>query len=216
VHFRRIFMGGAAAVTVLSTVLIVGACGTDESGTTPASVAPVVSSQTAGAVVDGSGEDFNDADITFAQEMIPHHRQAVEMAALTSERTENVDLLALAQQISAAQQPEIDTMTGLLDSWGAEVPADMTGMGEMEGMDHGPTGMPGMMSAEEMASLEAAQGADFDRMFFEMMIAHHEGAIEMAQVELDNGADPAALALAQEIIDAQQAEIMQMQGLLDA
>jgi uncharacterized protein (DUF305 family) len=153
----------------------------------------------------------NDADITFAQGMIPHHRQAVEMAELAASRSENPEVLDLATRIGAAQGPEIETMTGWLEAWGADVPAE----GGMGGMDHGGTGgMSGMMTSEQMQGLEEANGAAFDRMFLEMMVEHHRGAVEMAQVELDEGADPAALELAQTIIVTQQAEITEMETLL--
>ncbi|MBW0109202.1 DUF305 domain-containing protein, partial [Pseudonocardia sp. KRD-182] len=149
----------------------------------------------------------NDADVTFAQGMIPHHRQAVEMAELAAGRSENPEVLDLAARIGAAQGPEIETMTGWLQEWGAEVPAegDMGDMGGMAGMGSG-EGMGGMMTPEQMQGLEQATGAAFDRMFLEMMVGHHRSAVEMAQVELDEGADPEALALAQTIIDTQQAE----------
>ncbi len=154
----------------------------------------------------------NDADITFAQGMIPHHRQAVEMAELAVGRSENPEVLDLATRIGAAQGPEIETMTGWLQEWGAEVPAGdaMGGMSGMEGME----GMEGMMTPEQMQALEQSTGAAFDRMFLEMMVGHHRGAVEMAQVELDEGADPAALELAQTIIDTQQSEITEMETLL--
>ena len=104
-------------------------------------------------------------------------------------------------------------MTAFLEAWGAEVPAeDMDMSMEMEGMDHG--GMAGMMSPEQMADMEATEGADFDRMFLEMMIEHHEGAVTMAETQLDEGENPTALELAQTIIDAQQVEIDLMQDLL--
>ncbi len=150
--------------------------------------------------------DFNNADETFAMEMIPHHEQAVEMADILLAK-EGVDerVVALAANIKAAQDPEIDQMLGFLDAWGVEM-AD--GMG---GMDHG---MDGMMSSEDMAALEEASGAEASSLFLEQMIQHHQGAIEMAQQELDNGQNPEALELAQKIVDDQTAEIAEMQSLL--
>lgn len=148
--------------------------------------------------------------------MIPHHRQAVEMAELAADRTDDPEVLALAEEIRAAQGPEIETMTRFLQAWGAEVPsAGMSGMdGGMGGMDHG--GMSGMMSPDQMTQLEAAEDAAFDRMFLEMMIAHHEGAVADAQRELAEGANPQVTALAQEIVDTQTAEIERMRRLLQA
>ncbi len=155
---------------------------------------------------------FNDADVTFAQDMIPHHRQATEMATLADGRSETPEVLDLANQIIAAQQPEIDTMTGWLTSWDEKVPSDM-GTGDMEGMD---SDMPGMMSGDEMASLETSTGADFDRQFLTMMVEHHRGAIEMAQVEEADGAYVHAVDLAKKIQEDQAAEIATMERLLQS
>lgn len=149
--------------------------------------------------------DFNDADVEFAQGMIPHHEQAVEMADLADGRAESAEVIDLAERIKAAQDPEIEQMRGWLEDWGQEMP---------EAMDH--EGMGGMMSEDDMTALESASGAEFDEMFLTMMIEHHEGAIEMAQTELDDGQNAEAKELAQTIIDAQQAEIEEMQGILDA
>ncbi len=176
----------------------------------------IIAMVAAAAVLTGCGTATanNDADVEFAQGMIPHHRQAVEMAELAAGRTENPEIVDLAARIGAAQAPEIDTMTGWLQEWGAEVPAD-DGMAGMEGMDGGGmAGMDGMMTPEQMGRLEQSSGADFDRLFLEQMTEHHVGAVDMARTELDAGADPDALALAQTIVDTQQAEIDEMAELL--
>ncbi|WP_448061801.1 DUF305 domain-containing protein [Cellulomonas hominis] len=151
--------------------------------------------------------DFNDADVTFATDMIPHHRQAVEMANLAPSRAQNQQVMDLAMQIQDAQDPEIQTMSGWLTAWGKPVPEDMSGM-DMSGS------MPGMMSAEEMSELEGMSGAEFDEMFLEMMIKHHQGAIRMAETELADVENPDAIALAQQVKAAQTAEIATMKGLL--
>tara|TARA_B100000686_G_scaffold347872_1_gene437543 strand:- start:154 stop:666 length:513 start_codon:yes stop_codon:yes gene_type:complete len=150
--------------------------------------------------------DFNDADVMFAQMMIPHHEQAVEMSDMVLDK-EGIDpgVLTLASDIKAAQQPEIDQLQSWLEEWGAD-----SDTGSMEGMDHG----GGMMSGDDMAALEAATGAEASRLFLEQMTMHHEGAITMAQDEVDNGQNPDAIAMAQTIIDTQTAEIATMQELL--
>ena len=161
------------------------------------------------ACADAAG--FNDADVTFAQDMIPHHRQATEMADLAADRTENQEIRDLAAKIKAAQQPEIDTMTGWLKSWDKDVPKDSS----MPGMDHGSDmNMPGMMSEDDMSELESASGEDFDRRFLTMMIAHHEGAIEMATQQQRAGQYDHAVDLAKKIEKDQQAEIATMEELL--
>ena len=159
-----------------------------------------------GACSNGDEADHNEADVSFAQDMIPHHRQATEMAAMAESRTENGDVRELASKIIAAQQPEIDLMSGWLKSWGEEVPGDMSGM----------SGMPGMMSAEDMDALEKASGDDFDRMFLTMMIEHHQSAIEMAKTEENEGAFKDAVELARRIQKDQAAEIRTMEGLLQS
>ncbi|GAA1512238.1 DUF305 domain-containing protein [Pimelobacter simplex] len=157
-----------------------------------------------------SAAGHNDADVAFAQQMIPHHQQAVEMAQLAETRAESPEVKDLAADIEAAQDPEIETMTGWLDSWGEEVPGD----GGHGGHDMSSDDMAGMMSEEEMADLEGSSGSGFDQMFLTMMIEHHEGAIEMAQTEQTEGEFPDALALAGEIESAQTEEIQTMQELL--
>jgi uncharacterized protein (DUF305 family) len=149
--------------------------------------------------------DRNDADIAFATGMIPHHQQAVEMAELATERTITPEIKSLAARIQAAQQPEIDQMTAWLKAWGAPLPA---------GGHAGHGAMPGMMTDEQMNQLRQAAGSEFERQFIVMMIEHHQGAVEMARTELNSGQNAEAKALAQRIIEDQQAEITKMQGML--
>ncbi|AXT84224.1 DUF305 domain-containing protein [Aeromicrobium sp. A1-2] len=161
---------------------------------------------------DSSAKNFNDADVSFAQGMIPHHRQATEMAALADRRSADPAVLDLASEIIAAQQPEIDAMSGWLKSWDEEVPSESD---EMDNMDHGSSSdMPGMMSSDDLASLEAATGSAFDTAFLTMMIEHHEGAIEMATTEESDGRYSHAVTLAKKIQKDQAAEIVTMESLL--
>lgn len=179
------------AALLAASLLTLAACGNDDNDTTAG---------------------HNDADVTFAQQMIPHHQQAIEMAELAETRAESQQVKDLAADIEAAQDPEIEAMTGWLESWGEDVPDD-----SMAGMDHGDMStddMPGMMSADDMAAMEAASGAEFDQMFLTMMIDHHEGAIEMARTEQAEGEYADAVKLAEGIESAQAEEIRTMQGLL--
>ena len=153
-------------------------------------------------------EASNDADVMFAQGMIPHHAQALEMAQMVDGRNASQEVTDLAAQIEAAQDPEIQLMTDWLEDWGEDVP-DLAM--DHSTMDHS---MTGMMTADQMAALDDATGDEFDQMFLEMMIEHHEGAIAMSETELSDGANDEAKELAQEIIDAQQAEIDLMRELL--
>lgn len=158
----------------------------------------------------GGEADHNDADVEFATGMIPHHEQAVAMADLALEQG-GPEVETLAEEIQAAQGPEIETMTGWLESWGEEVPEDTDHM-EMDGMDH--SGMDGMMTPEQMEDLESAEGGEFDTLWLEMMIEHHEGAIAMSEDQVADGQNADAIGLAEDIAEAQQAEITQMQEML--
>ncbi|MBF6339556.1 DUF305 domain-containing protein [Nocardia abscessus] len=169
---------------------------TEHGASTTASAAPGTSARA----------EHNDADVMFLQMMYPHHAQAVEMARLVPTRTDNQQLRALAAEVEQAQAPEMQQITTLLQSFGKPAPTQSDG--------HGGHGMPGMMSAEQMAALQAASGPDFDRQWLTMMIEHHAGAIAMAETELADGENPDAKALAGTIIAAQQAEIEQMRAML--
>ena len=153
----------------------------------------------------GAAEEHNDVDVAFATEMIPHHAQAVEMAAMVDGKDVDPAVADLAAQIADAQEPEIATMSSWLEEWDEPVPDPSGSM---------PMDMPGMMSEDQMASLEAAQGAAFQTAWLEMMVEHHEGAIDMAQTEQAEGEDTEAVALAEEIEAGQAAELIVMEDLL--
>ncbi|MEO3781195.1 DUF305 domain-containing protein [Micromonospora sp. B11E3] len=210
----------ALLTTASLSVLLLGAaaCSNDDmSGMDHGNAGPTASASAS----TGAAATVNDADVMFAQMMIPHHQQAVEMADLAANRATDPELKDLAAKIKAAQDPEIATMKGWLTAWGkpTEAPAghSMPGMSSAPGHDMstpGP-GMPGMMSDKEMAGLKAATGTEFDKMFAQMMIAHHNGAIEMARTEQTNGANPEAKALATKIEADQAAEVQTLQKILD-
>ena len=147
----------------------------------------------------------NDADVMFAQMMIPHHEQAIEMSDVVLARPDaDPQVAELATQIKAAQAPEIEELDGWLDTWGAERTAEHAGH----------AGMDGMMTEEDLQALGAATGPDGDRLFLEQMVAHHEGAVEMAQAQVESGEDAGAVEMAQTIVDTQAAEIETMKQLL--
>ncbi|WP_030760674.1 DUF305 domain-containing protein [Streptomyces griseus] len=184
---------------VTAAALLLAACGDDEPmkgmdhGGSPAS-----SSASASA----SAGDFNDADVMFAQMMIPHHQQALEMAELADGRAEDAEIKRIVAAVEKAQDPEIQKMKSWLKGWGRPESADM---------DHG---MTGMMSEQDMKDLAALKGKDFDRKFAELMIAHHKGAVEMARQEQKNGGNAEAKALAGEVVRAQEAEIAELGKIL--
>ena len=160
-------------------------------------------------------KDHNAQDVSFAQEMIPHHQQAVVMSDLALTQASSAKVKDLATRIKAAQGPEIEQMKGWLASWGEPVEAKSGGMA---GMDHGGGDMAGMgmLDDGQMGSLKASNGAEFDRLFLTGMISHHEGAVAMGRTELEKGKHQPAKQLAQSIIDGQQKEITEMRGLLDS
>jgi uncharacterized protein (DUF305 family) len=161
------------------------------------------------------------ADVSFAQLMIPHHQQAVQMADMAITNASSPEVKKLAEQIKAAQGPEISMMQSWLTGWG--VGDHMEGMdpsapvnGDMGGMDMGGMSASGMMTQQDMDKLSTATGSDFDRMWLQMMIAHHQGAVTMAQQVLDTTTNPDVQKLAQAVVDGQTQEIDTMQQLLAA
>jgi uncharacterized protein (DUF305 family) len=145
----------------------------------------------------------NGADVTFAQNMIPHHQQAVDMAAMVPAHTADQTMHVIAANIAADQQAEIKTLNALLAGWGA---AGGTSMG----------GMAGMVDQATMTKLTTLAGPDFDRLWLTAMIGHHQGAVTMAQLEIAHGESPDAIHMANLIIKAQQREIAYMGHLLSA
>ncbi len=160
---------------------------------------------------------FNAGDVTFAQGMIPHHQQAVEMAtiALDPARNAGAKVKDLATRIQGAQDPEIQLMTGWLAEWGQ--PVDGMGGMSMDGIEMADMpGMEGMMTADEMTGLEAATGPAFDKLWLDMMVRHHQGAVTMSKTAKTDGKAAVVKELAAKIVSAQEGEIAEMQKLLAA
>ena len=185
----------AAGAAVLALGL--GACGDEAATDEPLAV------QTA-----SNGEVFNEADVRFATDMVPHHAQAIEMVTLTQGRPLDPEVQQLADAIREAQAPEVETMVDWLTAWDQEVPEtdlDHANAGHGEGGHEG--------DADALAS---ASDAEFQDLWLEMMIEHHTGALEMAQAEQRDGEHAGAVELAGSIIETQQAEIDEMTALLEA
>lgn len=160
-------------------------------------------------------------DIAFAQMMIPHHQQAVDMADLALMHAKSAAVMKLAKQIKAAQDPEITMMGNWLAKWGVSEStststAKPSSADPMAGMDMGSNGGPGMMTDADMAKLSAARGTAFDTLRLHMMIAHHQGAITDAKSVLKTTKDTAVAKLARAIIIGQTAQITTMRQLLKA
>lgn len=192
-----------APMIIIALTATIAACGSDDT-TTSDSVAVTDASSETGEVT------LNEADIEFAQGMIAHHEQAIEMAevALDPATGASVEVVDLATRIQAAQDPEVELMTGWLTAAGESVAMDTSDGHDMSSMD-------GMMTADQMDEMAAMTGADFDQMWLEMMIAHHEGAISQSETVKADGSNADVLLLADQIITAQQAEITEMQAVLD-
>ncbi|GCB44008.1 DUF305 domain-containing protein [Streptomyces sp. NL15-2K] len=206
---RRAAAVGAVAVGAL----LLAACGGDDmSGMDHGSGSDSESaSASASASAEAGSASFSDADVTFAQMMIPHHEQALEMARLADGRASDAEVKDLAGKIEKAQDPEIKTMKGWLESW-----KQPTATESMPGMDHGGHGGgDGMMSDADMEELKAMKGTEFDKMFADMMIDHHNGAITMAKDEQKNGKNADAVKMAGDIVKGQSAEVTQLRSILD-
>ncbi|WP_404311187.1 DUF305 domain-containing protein [Agrococcus terreus] len=174
--------------------------------TTESAPSPVESS--AGAA---EATGYNQDDVMFAMNMIAHHQQAIEMSdTLLAKSGVDDRVTELAERIRAAQQPEIEQMTAMLEGWGVEMSDDASGTHHDMGGGDG-----GMMSESDMALLEEAPGSEASRLFVEQMIMHHDGAVEMAEAEVDAGQNAYAVELAERIISDQSSEIAEMEALLD-
>ena len=196
---RRILSSAAA----VGAAVILAACGSqdadtagqsDNQATTPAASQPVA----------GTQASFNDADVAFAQMMIPDHQMTAEMAELAEKKAESKDLKTLAAQMREEQAGAVDALQGWLKAWGKPASSDMAGMD-----------MPGAMSDKDMDMLDSMSGMEFDMMFAEMMIKHHEASMQMARDEQANGANTEAKAMAADMLKTQQAEVKELRKIAD-
>jgi uncharacterized protein (DUF305 family) len=191
----------AAVLAAVAAALFLSSCsspGADGHTGDEHSDEPVITGQPAG---------YNADDVAFATDMIPHHQQAVELSAMVPDRSTNEQLVALAKQISAAQQPEINVMKVFLVQWNENPDTNSGHSG------HG-SAMQRMVDSATMTKLTSLNGAEFDRLWLESMISHHQGAIEMAKAEIANGDNVDAKTLAKNIVTTQEAEIGQMKQML--
>ena len=189
----------AAALPLAAVLALAGCSGTSGSGSMPGMDHGSDNMATATTAAEAS-----ESDILFLTMMIPHHEQAIEMSdALLAKTGVDDRVAALAEQIKTAQGPEIETMKGWLSDWGVSMSEGMSGM------DHG-----GMMSESDMQQLADAEGGDAARLYLAQMIEHHEGAVDMAQDEIDDGQNSEVVDLARSIVEAQTTEIGTMKDLL--
>ena len=209
-RWKRITLICAGAVTVL---VVSAACVKVDTGredpagqTTSATAAAAATTPAAGT------EAHNNADVWFVRHMIPHHQQAIEMSdILLAKQGIDPRVTEMANKIKAAQGPEIQQMQNWLNQWGNPTMPAMA-PGDMQMPAHG--GMPGQLSERELDALREAKSADASRLFLTQMIAHHEGAISVAQTEIEEGQYPLAVAMARSIASTQQQEIDTMKAIL--
>ena len=180
-----------ALLAALATAAVVSSCGKSPSA------------------ADAQSTKHNATDVTFAVDMIPHHRQAVDMSAMVPSNTTNRDLILLAKHISVDQQAQIATLRDLLGGWGEGVTPDNAGHD-----GHGGMPMDGMVDAATMDQLRSLTGTPFDVLWLKSMIRHHEGALAMATPEIEHGENPKAVKMAKIIVDWQQLEIGRMNAML--
>ncbi|MEV5144723.1 DUF305 domain-containing protein [Streptomyces sp. NPDC052727] len=204
---RTLTRRAALAMVAVTGALVLAACGGDSDSAGGHTGHGSSAAASGSATPSASATAHNAQDVAFAQGMIPHHQQALQMAKLADGRASSAQVKDLASRIEKAQDPEIRTMTGWLTSWGEQVP--------MAGMDHSAhSAMSGMMSEADMTELKKATGKDFDTKFLSMMVDHHEGAVQMAATEKEKGQYGPAKAMADAIVTAQNAEIKEMKRLL--
>ena len=211
----RHLLPAAALAAVMGLAL--GACSSDSEPEPPDSDAPVVQLGAPGesnrTLSPGEIEELEqqpghtEADVVFVQAMIPHHQQALAMTALVEDRTASEQVPKLARRIEVSQTDEIAQLEGWLTARGESFPDAHAHHGEP---------MPGMLTEEQLAELEAAQGRRFDRLFLSSMVRHHEGAVLMVGQLLAGGGGQEAevFQLAQHIESDQVVEISRMNRML--
>jgi uncharacterized protein (DUF305 family) len=194
-------------VAALTVTLALVACGGQKGEITGQPTATVTGPS--------ASQIFNDVDVTFAQQMIMHHQQAIAMATIAQSRAQDPQVKQLAATIEAEQGPQIQTMTGWLQAWGKPVPTWTPGMTppQMPAPTMTPQ-MPTMNPQPDMSQMMSMSGTQFDRTFLQMMITHHQAAVAMARVEQAQGANSEARQLAKNIDTSQTAQIAQMQQML--
>lgn len=219
--------GSIRVAMVAAAVLALSACGADSSSPTTASQSPsATATATAPTSALGSTESASVADIAFAQMMIPHHQQAIDMAqmALDPASGASPSVQQMARQIEAAQAPEIALMEQWLVEWGVPYDADdadgWPGFRAEDHMDDDGMGnmmsnMMGMLSDEQMEELAAAKGTEFDRLWLEGMIEHHEGAVYMTEMMISESDNEEVQQFGEQIITSQLAEIAEMERMLE-
>ncbi|MGB0970209.1 MAG: DUF305 domain-containing protein [Mycobacterium sp.] len=203
-----------AALVAVVTALTIAAC-TSQADSTPSGQTGSGTSETP--VITGAPAGYNADDVLFATNVVSDHQQAIELSNLVADRTANPELAELADRMVAAQQPEINIMNVFLVQW-RENPEARTGPSAREGGEgqakQGPD-MPGIVDDATMEKLKSLRGTEFDVLWLTSMISHQQGAAERADAEIANGLNVDAVAMARTMAARQEAEITQMQQILE-
>ena len=212
------------APLAVAAALALGAC-----GASPAATEVTDTPSAAADEAQAPAGSYNQADVTFVTRMLPHHEQAVELADLALELSENQEVLDLAERVKAAQDPEIDTLNQWLDGWGpaataapapapAPAPADPAAPAPpadpaAPAVPAAPASPDGMLTTEQMDTLANSRGDQFDQLWIQMMIEHHQGAVALADAVLQSGENPEVKHLAQNTKRAQTAQVRELRML---
>lgn len=199
---RQLFRAAVALVFLLVAALTGCADdppeGNDGAYPTPAPESPIPSSV--------SPEDVNEADITFVQLMVPHHDQAVEMSNIMIDKDDvQEDVVGLAEQIRDGQEPAVETLDGWLETWADGAPPPSQDPFDTAN---------GMLAPEQMQELDEADGPTASKLFLDLMLAHHEGSVALAETEVADGKNPAAVQHARNVVSTQETEIATIKEML--
>jgi len=191
----------ATGLVVLCALLPTAACGGgDENAEHPS---------TTTTSTDEQGPPHNSADVTFAQGMIPHHQQALALAALVPDRSTNPAVVRIAAGIAAQQEPEMTAMRAMMIQWQVD-PAGTAHHDSSSGSGN----QQGMVDDATMAKLKTLKGTQFDTLWLQSMISHHQGAVAMAKVEIADGESQDMKVMANNIVITQEAEIGELKQIL--
>lgn len=224
-------VAGPVLVGLVLAGLALGGCSTGSEAEPAASSTPAASAgddsitilqpgrpgeqaETVGADAVPEEDDANHSDVAFVQMMVPHHEQALVMSRLAPGRASSPQVKALARRIKGSQGPEVLVLASWLQAHDIDVPRAGEDPMSYDHGEHGHTPMEGMLTEQQMTQLRASTGAEFDRMFLTRMIAHHQGAVQMAQTVAVDGTDLRVSEIAADVTVEQQAEINRMRDLL--
>ncbi|MDG4662990.1 DUF305 domain-containing protein [Mycobacterium sp. 236(2023)] len=196
-------------IAALSALLLLAGCGGDGDASVDATTTPLIPDTP---VITEAPAGYNAADVAFAETMVPHHQQAVDLSTTATQRSTNPELIALANQIVATQQPEINILNVFLVQW-SENPDARTDPDA--GDDPLEPSIQGMVDDATVAKLESLSGAEFDKLWLESMVGQTQGGVDIADDEIANGVNVDAIAVAKAIAAELEPQVAQMKQMLE-